>query len=455
MLFRLNEALGAFVWGMPMLAVFLFTGLYFSVRSGFFQITGIKIWLGKTVFSRKGEKISVREGSVSQRSALFSSLAACLGTGNIVGVATAIYSGGAGTVFWMWVSALLGMMTCCCENILGIRYRVRSADGSWLGGPMLYIERGLGMKGLAAVYAVLLMGASFGMGNMTQANSVACGLEAFGVPKYACAAVLTPFVFVCVSGGLKRISKISERLIPVLSCAYIIGCLAVIAVNIRSLAPCMKMIFKEAFSVKAVSGFGIFKAMRYGISRGVFSNEAGLGSSAIVHSCTECENPADQGMWGILEVFIDTILMCTVTAAALLTSGVWQDNPALDGIDYCNAAFLSVFGSFGEYFLGGCITLFALATLIAWSYYGSRGAVYLFGERGKKIYNVVYALVAAVGCLLRLESVWSISDTLNGLMAIPNIFSLLLLSGEALELLKRKNKNGIYAKSLRRADKKT
>ncbi len=437
--------LSAFVWGTPMLAVFLLTGLYLTVRSGFFQITGIKTWLGKTVLAPHESKSKASEGSVSQRGALFSALAACLGTGNIVGVATAVCSGGAGAIFWMWISAVLGMMTCCCENALGIRYRVRSEDGSWLGGPMLYIERGLGMKGLAAVYAVLLIGASLGMGNMTQANSVACGLETFGAPKMMTAVVLCAFLLITVSGGLKRISLISEKLIPILSCIFILGCFAIVAVNIRSLVPCIKLIFKEAFSVKAVSGFGISKAMRYGISRGVFSNEAGLGSSAVIHSCAECESPAQQGMWGILEVFIDTVLMCTVTAAALLTSGVWQENPSLDGIDYCNAAFSSVFGTAGTYFLSGCISLFALATLMAWSYYGSQGAVYLFGERAKKIYNIIYALTAAAGCMLRLESVWSISDTLNGLMAIPNIFSLLLLSGEALKLL-GKDKNEVYGK---------
>lgn len=445
MIFRLNEALGAFVWGTPMLVVFLMTGLYLTVRSGFFQITGIKTWLGKTVFAPKENKNKVSDGSVSQRGALFSALAACLGTGNIVGVATAVYSGGAGAIFWMWISAVFGMMTSCCENILGVRYRVRSEDGSWLGGPMLYIERGLGMKGLAAVYAVLLIGASLGMGNMTQANSVACGLEAFGVPKMLTAAVLCAFLLITVSGGLKRISSVSERLIPVLSCVFVLGCFAIIAVNIRSLVPCIKMIFKEAFSVKAVSGFGMSKAMRYGISRGVFSNEAGLGSSSVIHSCAECESPSQQGMWGILEVFIDTVLMCTVTAAALLTSGVWQNDPSLDGVNYCNAAFSSVFGTAGTYFLSGCISLFALATLIAWSYYGSRGAVYLFGEKAKKIYNIIYALTAAAGCMLRLESVWSISDTLNGLMAVPNIFSLLLLSGEAVKLL-GKDRNEIHGK---------
>lgn len=451
MFFRLNEAIGAFVWGPPMLAVFLLTGLYLSVRSGFFQIRGVKKWLGGTVLAPAARSDS-DDGSVSQRGALFSALAACLGTGNIVGVATAIYSGGAGSIFWMWISAVLGMMTCCCENILGVRYRMRAEDGSWLGGPMAYIERGLGMKGLAAVYAVLLIGASLGMGNMTQANSVACGLEAFGVPKYICAAVLAAAVFAASSGGLRRISAISERLIPVLSAVFILGCFAVIAVNIRSLVPCIRLIFREAFTLKAVSGYGMAKAVRYGVSRGVFSNEAGLGSSAIIHASARCANPGEQGMWGIVEVFIDTVLMCTVTAAALLVSGVWQSDPTLDGVEFCTAAFSSVFGAAGKYFLGGCISLFALATLVAWSYYGSRGAVWLFGERSKKIYNIIYALAAAAGCLLRLESVWSISDTLNGLMAVPNLFALLLLSGEAIKLLKDGEKEyGIHSKGAGRS----
>lgn len=446
MFFRLNEAIGAFVWGPPMLAVFLLTGLYLSIRSGFFQIRGVKTWLGGTVLS-KPAPAEDGDGSVSQRGALFSALAACLGTGNIVGVATAIYSGGAGSIFWMWISAVLGMMTCCCENILGVRYRVRAADGSWLGGPMLYIDRGLGMKGLAAVYAVLLIGASLGMGNMTQANSVACGLETFGVPKYICAAVLAALVLAAASGGLRRISAISEKLIPVLSAVFILGCFAVIIANIRNFVPCVKLIVREAFTVRAVSGFGMAKAMRYGISRGVFSNEAGLGSSAIIHSSARCGNPAEQGMWGILEVFIDTVLMCTVTAAALLMSGVWQSDPSLNGVEFCSAAFSSVFGAAGGYFLSGCISLFALATLVAWSYYGSRGASYLFGEKSVKIYNILYAAAAAAGCVLRLESVWSVSDTLNGLMAVPNLFALLLLSGEAIKLLKDGKKNyGIHSK---------
>lgn len=418
-----------------MLAVFLGTGLFLSAKTGFFQIFGIRKWVGSTVVeafkNRKNNK--TREGAVSQLGALTSALAACLGTGNIVGVATAICSGGSGAVFWMWVSAILGMMTCCCENILGIKYRVRNSADQWVGGPMYYIEKGLGMKGLAGAYAVFLTLASFGMGNMTQANSVSQGMSGFGVPPAATAVVLCVLAGISVSGGLKRISAISEKLIPVLSVAFVAACFAVIGANIENLLPCLKSVIKEAFTVKAVSGFGMAKAMRYGISRGVFSNEAGLGSSAIIHAAADCKNPAEQGMWGILEVFIDTVFMCTVTAAAVLTSGIWSTDTSLNGVELCSAVFESVLGKAGGYFLNGCICLFAFATLVAWSYYGKSGMEYLFGEKSGKIYNVIYIGAIFIGAVTKLESVWSISDTFNGLMAVPNIFALFMLSKTATE----------------------
>ncbi len=422
-----------------MLAVFLGTGLFLSAKTGFYQIFGIGDWLKSTIGTAFGSKKSkkVADGSVSQLGALSSALAACLGTGNIVGVATALCSGGAGSVFWMCVSAILGMITCCCENILGIKYRVRDSLGNWIGGPMLYIERGLGMKKLARVYAVFLIGASLGMGNMTQANSVAQGLSGFGISPTVTAVILSALLIVAVSGGLKRITAISQMLIPVLSGAFILACFSVIFVNRDNLLPSLKYILSEAFSVKAVSGFGLAKAARYGISRGVFSNEAGLGSSAIIHASADCENAGEQGKWGILEVFIDTVLMCSITAAAILTSGVMQDK-SLEGVELCAAVFESVFGKAGGYFLNICICLFAFATLIAWSYYGKTGTQYLFGARSGKIYNAVYALAAFIGCTMKLESVWSISDTLNGLMAVPNIFALLCLSKEAIAELKIK-----------------
>ena len=310
----------------------------------------------------------------------------------IIGVATAICSGGPGAVFWMCVSAVLGMMTCCCENILGIKYRIRDFSGRFKGGPMQYIENGLGMKGLASVYAVFLTGASLGMGNMTQANSVAQGMSGFGVEPIITAAVLCVLVAVAISGGLERISKISEKLIPVLSAAFVIACFIIIAKNAENIIPCMKSVINEAFTVKAVSGFGLAKAARYGISRGVFSNEAGLGSSAIIHAAADCKNAGEQGMWGILEVFIDTVFMCSVTGAAVLVSGVWNPSTSLNGAQLCAAVFESVFGRAGSFFLNICICLFAFATLIAWSYYGKCGAEYLFGEKSGRIYNVIYTI---------------------------------------------------------------
>ena len=416
-----------------MLAVFLGTGLFLSAKTGFFQLFGIKKWVGETIVSafinRKTNKTD--NNSVSQFGALTSALAACLGTGNIIGVATAICSGGPGAVFWMWVSAVLGMMTCCCENILGIKYRAKNSEGRWVGGPMYYIEKGLGMKDLAGAYAVFLTLASFGMGNMTQANSVSQGLSGFGVPSVASAVVLCVLSAFSVSGGLKRITAISEKLIPFLTAAFVAMCFIVIASNSENILPCFKSVIKEAFTVKAVSGFGMAKAMRYGISRGVFSNEAGLGSSAIIHASADCDCPAKQGMWGILEVFIDTVFMCTVTAAAVLTSGIWSPQTSLNGAELCSAVFESVLGKTGGYFLNGSICLFAFATLVAWSYYGKSGAEYLFGAKGGKIYNVIYICVIFVGAVTKLETVWSISDTFNGLMAIPNIFALLMMSKEA------------------------
>ncbi len=434
---EINYAISSFIWGPPMLAVFLGTGLYLSVRSGFFQIFGIRRWAGKTIVTAfRNRKQKSSDGSIPQFSALTSALAACLGTGNIIGVATAILSGGPGALFWMCASAVLGMMTCCCENILGIKYRIRDFSGKFKGGPMQYIEKGLGMRGLASVYAIFLTGASLGMGNMTQANSVAQGMSGFGVKPIVTAIVLCVLVAVAISGGLERISRISEKLIPILSAAFVAACFIIIAKNRENLIPCFKTVIKEAFTLRSVSGFGIAKAARYGISRGVFSNEAGLGSSAIIHAAADCKHPAEQGYWGILEVFIDTVFMCSITGAAMLVGGIGIFETPLNGVQLCTAVFESVFGKWGGYFLNSCICLFAFATLISWSYYGKCGAEYLFGEKIGKTYNVIYIASAFAGSLIRLESVWSLSDTLNGLMAVPNIFALLLLGKEAVDEIK-------------------
>lgn len=439
MFYQLNSIISSVIWGPPMLAVFLGTGLYLSAKTSFFQIFGVKQWTKLTVIDayKKRKEPPKTDGSVSQFAALTSALAACLGTGNIAGVATALCAGGPGAVFWMWISAILGMMTCCCENILGIKYRVRNSLGQWVGGPMLYIERGLKKPKLAKVYAFLLIGASLGMGNMTQANSVAAGLAEFGVTPLLTAVIITPLVFICISGGLKRISSVAEKLIPFLSAVFLCACAYVIFKNVGTIIPCFKLIVKEAFTVKAVSGFGFAKAARYGISRGVFSNEAGLGSNTVIHASADCEKPAVQGMWGIFEVMFDTLFMCTVTAITVLASGIWSPNSKLDGIALCSAAFESVMGSAGGIILGVCICLFAFATLIAWSFYGKSGAAYIFGDSAGKYYNIIYAVAVFAGCVMKLDFVWSISDIFNGLLAIPNIYAILKLSKEAVELLNK------------------
>ena len=439
MFYQLNSIISSVIWGPPMLAVFLGTGLYLSAKTGFFQIIGVKQWTKLTVIDayKKRKEPPKTDGSVSQFAALTSALAACLGTGNIAGVATALCAGGPGAVFWMWISAILGMMTCCCENILGIKYRVRNSLGQWVGGPMLYIERGLKKPKLAKIYAFLLIGASLGMGNMTQANSVAAGLAEFGVTPLLTAVIITPLVFICISGGLKRISSVAEKLIPFLSAVFLCACAYVIFKNVGAIIPCFKLIVKEAFTVKAVSGFGFAKAARYGISRGVFSNEAGLGSNTVIHASADCEKPAVQGMWGIFEVMFDTLFMCTVTAITVLASGIWSPGSKLDGIALCSAAFESVMGNAGGIILGVCICLFAFATLIAWSLYGKSGAAYLFGDGAGKYYNIIYAVAVFAGCVMKLDFVWSISDIFNGLLAIPNIYAILKLSKEAVELLNK------------------
>lgn len=441
MLFRLNSIISSFIWGPPMLAVFLGTGFFLSVKTGFFQIFGIKRWFRLTVVDayRKRKEPPKTDGTVSQFAALTSALAACLGTGNIAGVATALCAGGAGSVFWMWVSAILGMMTCCCENILGIKYRIRNSLGQWVGGPMLYIERGLKNPRLAKIYAFLLVGASLGMGNMTQANSIAAGLENFGVAPIHTGIILAPLIFICISGGLKRISSIAEKLVPFLSAVFTAACLVVIFRNIGSVIPSFKLIVSEAFSIRAVSGFGIAKAARYGISRGVFSNEAGLGSNTVIHASADCEKAGVQGMWGIFEVMFDTLFMCTLTAVTILSSGVQNSSGKLDGIALCAAAFESVMGKLGGIVLGICICLFAYATLISWSFYGKSGAAYVFGDGAGKYYNMIFAVAVFAGCVMKLDAVWSISDIFNGLMAIPNIYAVLKLSGEAVELLNEAN----------------
>ena len=320
------------VWGPGMLVFFLATGVRFTLKSGFFQITKAHVWLKNTLGALAGKK-EIREtkdeGAISQFQSFCTALAATLGTGNITGVATALVFGGPGAIFWMWVSAFLGMMTNYAENYLGIHYRYRDEQGRWVGGAMVYMERGLGCKPLAVLFAFCCLGASFGMGNMVQGNSLAKGLyEAFHVPVSVSGFLCTAGVAVVILGGTKRIAALTEKLVPVMAILYLCGALTVLFVFREQIPGAFSLIFSEAFCIRpvvgGVAGYGMGQAIRMGIARGIFSNEAGLGSSVMAHAQSDVKEPEIQGMWGILEIFIDTIVVCTITALVILVSGVYQ-----------------------------------------------------------------------------------------------------------------------------------
>ena len=440
----LNRAVGDFVWSPVMLVAFLSVGGYFTLRLGFFQFVRIRLWFSETIVAALKSKSSRKvkdDRSISQFQAMTTALAATMGTGNIVGVATAITLGGPGAIFWMWVSALLGMMTIFAENVLGIHYRYRDANGEWVGGAMIYIERGLKSKGLAVAFAVFCLVGSLGVGNMTQANSISTAMDAsFGVPPYITGIVIALLAILIILGGLQRIAVITEKLIPFISILYLAAVFVVIASHAEQIFPALKQIVGSAFTLSSagsgVLGYGVARAVRYGIARGVFSNEAGLGTSVAVHASAEVPHPVTQGLWGIFEVFADTIVMCTLTALAILASGVWSPDCGLEGGVLCAAAFETVFGQWGGYFISVSILLFAFATIIGWSFYGERCAKYLGGEKLVPIYKIVFTIIIFIGSVSRLNFVWELSDTFNGLMAIPNLIAITALAGVVIRITK-------------------
>ena len=432
------HSLQKFVWGPGMLVFFLGAGIWFTIQSGFFQITKIHIWLGNTIGVLKKGKTrnkSKESNSVTQFQSFCTALAATLGTGNITGVATALMFGGPGAIFWMWVSAFFGMMTTYAENFLGIKYRYKDEKGQWKGGAMVYMERGLGCKPLAVAFAVCCLGASFGMGNMVQGNSMAVGLEkAFHVPAFLSGSLCMIVVAVGLTGGMKRIAIFTERLVPVMAAIYLAGAMLVLFFYRDRIAGAFALIFQEAFrssaAVGGVAGYSMKQAVRMGIARGIFSNEAGLGSSVMAHAQSDVEDPKVQGMWGILEVFIDTVLVCTITALVILVSQVpyWQAGE-IDGTTLTGMAFASVI-PWGKEFLAGATALFAFATMIGWFYFGAQTADYLAGEKGVKVYRFCYILITLPGCMIAPTMIWELSDALNGMMAVPNLLALFFLGKE-------------------------
>lgn len=455
---QINSVVNAFVWGRGMLVIFLGVGMLFTLRTGFFQFKGWKVWMGDTLgalFRDRRVRKAQDHQSISQFQSFCTALAATLGTGNITGVATAIVTGGPGAVFWMWVSAFLGMMTIYAENVLGIKYRYKNSEGAWVGGAMVYMERGLGAKWLAVFFSIFCLCASFGMGNMTQANAIAKGLKAtLKIPEQFTGMALMVLVAGVILGGVQRVAMVAEKIVPFMAVFYILGGLLVIVIHYERIPETFLWIFGEAFGLRAVgggvAGYGVKMAMKMGISRGVFSNEAGLGSSVMAHAASDVSCPQIQGMWGMAEVFIDTIVVCTITALVILTSGVYDPQRCIsniadgveniDGTTLTGNAFATVFPN-GDKFLAISIALFAFATIIGWAYFGERTAAYLFGEHAVFPYKLIYILLLLPGSVLAPKLVWELSDTFNGLMAIPNLTALILLHGEVIRMAKEYKRN--------------
>ncbi len=441
----INDVINGIVWGPYMLLFLLFVGLFFTVCSGFFQVKHFRLCFKNTIGSlfKIGSKQKENKQGISAFQAMTTALAGAIGTGNVVGVATAIALGGPGSIFWMWIAAIVGMMTIFAENVLGVKYRKVNSKGEVVGGPMYYIEYGLKQKWLAALFAIFCIFATLGMGNMTQANSIAAAMkESFSFePKYT-GVVLCIISGLIIFGGINRIAKFSEKIVPIMAGFYIIGGLIVIIHNANALPSVFRDIFTSAFSFKSAfggaAGITALKAMKYGISRGVFSNEAGLGSSPIVYASSSEKDPVIQGMWGIFQVFFDTIIGCSITALCILSSGIPTANR--NGAELSNLAFASVFGRFGSVFVAISITLFAFATITSWYFYGEKSLEYLIGDKYNVIFKSLYIVMILFACVIDLNLVWELSDTFNGLMAIPNLIALMLLSKEVIGEIRKYDK---------------
>lgn len=558
-----NSAVNGVVWGIPMLILIIATGIYMTVRTGFFQITRIKHWANETflaIFKKKTVTKTNEKKAISQFQALSTALAATIGTGNIAGVATAIAVGGPGAVFWMWLSAFFGMMTNYSENVLGIFYRKKNDHGEWSGGAMYYINEGLKdrkgfkhiAKPLAVLFSIFCVLASFGIGNMTQVNSISSAMKSnFNIPTIVTGIALAIIAALVIVGGIKRIASVTEKLVPFMAVFYIVGCLIIFFSNFHQIPYVFSSIFSNAFNFGAIAGgvggYIIKRAVTMGFKRGVFSNEAGLGSSVMVHSASDVKEPVVQGMWGIFEVFFDTIIVCTLTSFVILSSpaesktfseamqsisteaqyfeihtasggsvvnliddnvnalykvapagaaeGTYTEyaaktvygqeltvkllnadtasgesdftyanvmeirgvqgknadgtlmtdengNPVItsvkiaevNGVPLVTYAFSLRLGSFAGKVLAVAILLFAFSTVLGWSFYGTKALEYLFGTKATIVYKVIFVLFIIVGCTMNLSLAWGIADTPNGLMAVPNLIGVLLLSATVVKI---------------------
>ena len=448
----INTALNNFIWGVPAMVCIIGVGLYLSLRTGFLQVRKFGYSLKCTV-GRIFKKREAAEGSITPFQAVCTALAATVGTGNIAGVAGAIAIGGPGAVFWMWISALLGMCTKFAEVTLAVHFRERNGKGDYVGGPMYYIKNGLGSKWmwLAYLYAFFGVCAVFGTGNATQVNTITAAIDTalinYGLLSVdstaGCNLVIGIFICIIVAliliGGVKRIGKVSEKLVPLMALLYIVLGIGLIVMKIDRVGAVFASIFYGAFQPAAVTG-GIvgsfFVSMQKGVSRGIFSNEAGLGTGSIAHACADTRKPVKQGMFGIFEVFMDTIVICTMTALIILLSGVAVPYGQAAGAELTISGFTSVYGNWVSIFTAIAMCCFAFSTIIGWGLYGARCAEFLLGSKILLPFNIAYSLVAIVGATVDLGLIWSISDTFNGFMTVPNLIAVFLLTPVLLKLIK-------------------
>ncbi|MGD9366371.1 MAG: sodium:alanine symporter family protein [Desulfobacteraceae bacterium] len=421
-------SIGAFAWGPPMLIFLVGTGFYLTIalKGVQFSKLGYSLWLALVKRKEKTDE----PGDITHFQALMTALSATVGTGNIAGVATAIAAGGPGALFWMWITGLVGMATKYSEAVLAVKYRTTDESGTMSGGPMYYIANGLGWKWLGFIFAVFASIAAFGIGNMVQSNSVADAVHAtFHVPMYVTGIVLMILTALVILGGIKSIGKVTGTVVPVMIIFYVAGALLVLVLNIGAIPKAIALVFQEAFTPTAASGgfagASVMMAIRMGVARGIFSNESGLGSAPIAAAAAQTKHPVAQALVSMTQTFIDTIIVCTMTGLVLILTGAWDSGKT--GAELTTLAFQSGFAG-GKYVVTIGLMLFAYSTILGWCYYGEKSIEYIFGDKAVKPYRYAFIIFVGIGAIAKLDFVWSLSDTFNGLMAIPNLIGLVALS---------------------------
>ena len=432
---KINAAVNNVVWGPVMLTLLIGTGLFLTILTRAVQFKKFGYMMRKTilgVFSKNQHEKD--ESGVSPFQAVATAMAGTIGTGSIAGLATAIVSGGPGAVFWMWISALLGMVTKYSEILLSLKYREKNEKGQWVGGPMYYIKNGLNMKWLAVLFSIFAMMACLGTGNATQSNSIAVALEStMGIKPWITGVVLTVIAAAVILGGMRRIASVNEKLVPFMAVFYVICSVVALILNFDKIPAAFSLIFREAFNFKAAAGgaagYGVVMAMHYGFSRGVFSNEAGLGSAPIAHAASSTKEPVNQGLWGMFEVFFTTIIICTISALVILTTGLWNTGE-YQGAALSIASFNAIIPKIGGIIVTLSTVFFALSTILGWAYYGEVCTEFLSNKSNKAVlaYRIIYVMFVFIGTIGSLDLIWSISETMNGLMAIPNLVGIIGLS---------------------------